>query len=89
MYYRHTGGVADTFRRLSLVPLSGPTFRRCRIHSMLQAAVLLSLLRRTLRRRSTILAPGQHLRSPRSTRVSGLLRGGLTLAATRPPLATG
>jgi hypothetical protein len=31
----------------------------------------------------------QHLRSPRSTRVSGLLRAGLTLTPTGPPPATG
>ena len=42
--------------RLSLVPLPGLTFRRCRIHFMLRAAVLLSFLKR-LQRFSTIGHP--------------------------------
>ena len=41
---------------------------------MLRAAGLHPFRRRTLRRRFTILAPGQHNRLPGSSRVSGLVR---------------
>ena len=71
---------------------------------MLRAAILLFSLRRTLRRRFYYPGTGQHLRSPRSTRVSGVPRSCPTgmlrkvkskdtrwpdLTATGPPPAAG